>query len=99
MDKRISTTDLYESTFYLLGGCELLGIQAEKVGGSITCRLTFQGEKLDELQRDYFAGNAKVPLFPFRRAFGQVNALVYSARKKAKNRLREQEQAAEGGAV
>jgi hypothetical protein len=97
MDKRVSTTDLYESTFYLLGGCELLGIQAEKVNGSITCRLTFQGENLDELQRDYFAGRAQVLLFPFRRALGQVNALVYSARKKAKSRLRDQEQAVKGG--
>jgi hypothetical protein len=97
MADRVSTTDLYESTFYLLGGCELLGIQAERVNGAITCRLTFCGPKLDELQSEYFAGRAKVALFPFRRAFGQVNALVYSAKKKAKSQLR-QEQAAEGGA-
>jgi hypothetical protein len=97
MGERVSTTDLYESTFYLLGGCELLGIQAERVNGTITCRLTFEGPKLDELQSEYFAGKAKVPLFPFRRAFGQVNALVYSAKKKAKSRLREQEQLEQGG--
>jgi hypothetical protein len=96
MGERVSTTDLYESTFYLLGGCELTGIEAERVGGAITCRLTFSGEKLAALQSEYFAGNAKVLIFPFRRAFGQVNALVYSAKKKAKNQLR-QEQAAEGG--
>ena len=41
----VSTTDLYESTFYLMGGCELTGIEAERVDGSITCRLTFRGEK------------------------------------------------------
>jgi hypothetical protein len=96
MAERVSTTDLYESTFYLLGGCELTGIEAERVGGAITCRLTFSGEKLTALQSEYFAGRASVSLFPFRRAFGQVNALVYSAKKKAKNQLR-QEQAAEGG--
>ena len=96
MGERISTTDLYESTFYLLGGCELLGIQAEKVNGTITCRLTFQGSRLDELQSEYFAGKATVPLFPFRRTFGQVNALVYSAKKKAKIQLRQA--AAESGA-
>lgn len=98
MGESISTTDLYESTFYLLGGCELLGIQAEKVNGSVTCRLTFQGERLGELQSEYFAGKARVPLFPFRRAFGQVNALVYSAKKKAKSQLRQQD-LAEGGQV
>jgi hypothetical protein len=90
------TTDLYESTFYLLGGCQLVAIEAEKVDGAIICRLSFQGEKLPQLQSEYFAGKAKVALFPFRRAFGQVNALVYSAKKKAKSQLR-QAQATEGG--
>jgi hypothetical protein len=96
MGEQVSTTDLYESTFYLLGGCELVSIEAERVDGSITCRLTFKGESLGQLQLEYFAGKAKVPLFGFRRAFGQVNALVYSAKKKAKGQLR-QAQASEGG--
>ena len=98
MTETVSTTDLYESTFYLMGGCELTGIEAERVDGSITCRLTFRGEKLAELQNEYFAGRAKVSLFPFRRAFGQVNALVYTAKKRAKGQLRQQ-QAAEGGGL
>ena len=97
MSESVSTTDLYEGTFYLMGGCELVGIEAQRIDGSITCTLTFRGEKLAELQSEYFAGRARVSLFPFRRAFGQVNALVYSAKKKAKSQLR-QEQAAEGGA-
>ena len=95
MSESISTTDLYESTFYLMGGCELVGIEAQRVDGSISCRLTFRGEKLPALQSEYFAGRARVALFPFRRAFGQVNALVYSAKKKAKGQLRQQ--ATEGG--
>ncbi len=82
---RVSTTDLYESTYYLMSGCELEGIAAEKVNGTISCRLTFRGEKLTVLQREYFAGRATVPLFPFRRAFGQINALVGKAKKKAKS--------------
>ena len=96
MTETVSTTDLYEGTFYLMGGCELLGIEAERVDGSITCRLTFRGEKLASLQSEYFAGKAKVALFPFRRAFGQVNALVYSAKKRAKGQMR-QPQDAQGG--
>ena len=95
MTETVSTTDLYEGTFYLMGGCELTGIEAQRVDGSITCRLTFRGERLAELQSEYFAGRARVALFPFRRAFGQVNALVYSAKKKAKGQLRQQ--APEGG--
>jgi hypothetical protein len=89
MSETVSTTDLYESTFYLMGGCELLTIEAERVDGTITCRLTFRGEKLASLQSEYFAGNARVALFPFRRAFGQVNALVYSAKKRAKGQLKQ----------
>ena len=97
MGETVSTTDLYEGTFYLMGGCELTGIEAERVDGAITCRLSFRGERLAELQSEYFAGRAKVSLFPFRRAFGQVNALVYTAKKKAKSQLRQQ--AAEGGVL
>jgi hypothetical protein len=96
MGEQVSTTDLYESTFYLLGGCELVSIEAERVDGSITCRLTFKGESLGQLQLEYFAGKARVPLFGFRRAFGQVNALVYSAKKRAKNQLK-QPQVEQGG--
>jgi hypothetical protein len=95
MSESISTTDLYESTFYLMGGCELTGIEAQRIDGAITCRLTFRGEKLPALQSEYFAGKARVALFSFRRAFGQVNALVYSAKKKAKSQLRH-DQAAGG---
>ena len=43
MSEGITTTDLYESTFYLMGGCELVGIEAQRVDGSITCRLTSAG--------------------------------------------------------
>jgi hypothetical protein len=89
MGEQVSTTDLYESTFYLMGGCELVSIEAQRVDGSITCRLTFKGDQLGQLQLEYFAGKAKVPLFAFRRAFGQVNALVYSAKKRAKGQLRQ----------
>ena len=89
MSESVSTTDLYESTFYLMGGCELVTIEAERVDGTVTCRLTFRGEKLASLQSEYFAGKAKVALFPFRRAFGQVNALVYSAKKRAKGQLKQ----------
>ena len=33
MSESISTTDLYESTFYLMGGCELTGIEAQRIDG------------------------------------------------------------------
>jgi hypothetical protein len=91
MGEQISTTDLYEGAFYLLGGCELVAVEGLRLNGGITCRLTFQGKGISRLQLEYFGGGVTVPLFPFRRAFGQVNALVYSAKKKAKNALRQEE--------
>ncbi|MCC6131762.1 MAG: hypothetical protein IT186_17730 [Acidobacteria bacterium] len=83
----MSTTDLYEASYYLLCGCYLERIEGEYVGDSISCRLTFRDEKLGELQKRYFAGEAAVPIFAFRRTFGQVNALVRAARKKARMRI------------
>ena len=97
MAESVTTADLYEGTYYLLGDCELTGIEATRVNGSVCCRLTFQGEKLASLQREYFGGGATGPLFPFRRAFGQISALVYTAKKKARQRIR-QERGAAGGA-
>ena len=65
-----------------------MGIEAERIDGAITCRLTFRGEKLADLQKRVLRrAGPRSPLFPFRRAFGQVNALVYSAKKKAKSQL------------
>ena len=82
------------STFWV--AANFSGIEAARVNGGVSCRLSFRGARLSELQAEYFCGRAKVALFPFRRAFGQVNALVYSAKKKAKSQLRQT--AAEGGA-
>jgi len=96
MGEQAITTDLYEGTYYLLNGCELVCIEGVPINGSITCRLTFQGEPLNRLQLEYFSGKARVPLFEFRRTFGQINALVRSAKKKAKGRFRQAGSAPEG---
>lgn len=96
MGEQVITTDLYEGTYYLLNGCQLVCIEGVPVNGSITCKLTFQGEPLNRLQLEYFSGKARVPLFEFRRTFGHVNALVRSAKKKAKGQLRQGGSALEG---
>lgn len=96
MGEQVITTDLYEGTYYLLNGCQLVCIEGVPVNGSITCKLTFQGEPLNRLQMEYFSGAARVPLFEFRRTFGQVNALVRSAKKKAKGQRRQGSSGLEG---
>ena len=87
MPNVVTTTDLYESCYYLLNGCELASIEYSKVNGKITCQLSFQSENITSLQIEYFHGKAKVNLFDFRRAFGQVLSLVKTTKKKAKNKL------------
>ena len=82
MGEQVSTTDLYEGTYYLLHGCELVCIEGVPINGSITCKLAFQGAPLSRLQLEYFSG--------------KVNALVREAKKKAKGRLR-QASSPEGG--
>ena len=91
MGELVSTTDLYESTFYLLGGCELRLDRGRARRRLDHLQADLPGEKLGQLQLEYFSGKAKVPLFGFRRAFGQVNALVYSARKRAKGQLKQEQ--------
>jgi hypothetical protein len=96
MAHSVTTTDLYEATYYLLGGCRLEAIETVRLGGAVSCRLTFRGEKLPGLQSEYFAGEATVPLLPFRRSFGQINALIYSTKKKARSRLKRERREAGG---
>ena len=97
MVETVTTTDLYESTYYLLTGCELEGIEGMRVNGKITCRLSFRSPKIPQLQMDYFQGGAEVNLLQFRRAYGQINALVRSAKKKAKAQLSRRSARPEGG--
>jgi hypothetical protein len=88
---KVSTTDLYESCFYLLNACTIEAIEGIPVNGEITCKLFFSGERIAELQADYFRGTATVNLFHFRRTYNQINAHVQQARKKLKAELREQQ--------
>jgi hypothetical protein len=91
MPPTVKTSDMYECTFYLLKECELVSIEGAKINGKVTCLVTFAHEKINSLQVEYFSGNAMVNLFDFRRAYGQVNALVHTAKRKFKNQLKQQE--------
>ena len=99
---QISTCDLYEGTYYLLGGSELEAIEGLKVNGSITCRLAFSGDNLNTLQLTCLQGQAQANLFQFRRTYSQLSALVQKAKKKFKNQLKQEAQQSprkEGGEV
>ncbi len=87
----VTTYDLYEGSYYLLGSCELDAIEGRKLNGEITCRMSFTGENLAQLQLSYLNGQASANLFEFRRTYSQLSSLVLRAKKKFKNQLKQQE--------
>jgi hypothetical protein len=74
-------TDLYQASYLLLSGCELTAIECIPTGGAISCRMSFQGERLPELLDDWFARRAAANLYSFRTAYGQINTWVHQAKK------------------
>ncbi len=85
----VTTFDLYEGSYYLLGGCELEAIEGLKVNGTLTYRMSFTGEKLVQLQLSYLNGQASANLFEFRRTYSQLSSLVLKAKKKLRNQLKQ----------
>ena len=81
MECFVTTTDLYEATYYFLNGCELTEIAGTKVNGKITCELTFGKPDISQLQLNYLQGKASVNIFQFRRAYGQIASWVAKAKK------------------
>jgi hypothetical protein len=84
----VTTTDLYESAWYLLKGAELTDIHGIKVNGKVACELTFAHQQITQLQLSYFQSKAAVNLLDFRRAFARVHAWVHTANRKYKNVLK-----------
>jgi hypothetical protein len=74
-------TDLYQASYFLLSGCELVGIECIPTGGAISCRISFRGEHLEELTQQWWDKQAVVNLWTFRSAYSQVNGYVHQAKK------------------
>jgi hypothetical protein len=79
--ERVGVTDLYQACWLLLKGCELTGIECIPTGGALSCRLSFAGSNLEELQEEYFQKRSCVNLWAFRSAYNQVNSYVHQAKK------------------
>jgi hypothetical protein len=94
---RVGVTDLYQASWLLLNGCELTGIECIPTGGSISCRLSFVGERLAELQDKYFEKKASVNLWTFRSAYNQVNSYIHQAKKSYERAKRHGDLVREGG--
>ncbi len=74
-------TDLYQASYFLLSGCELVGIECIPTGGAMSCRISFRGERLEELTQQWWDKQAVVNLWAFRSAYSQVNSYVHQAKK------------------
>lgn len=74
-------TDLYQASYFFLSGCELVGIECIPTGGAMSCRISFRGERLEELTQEWWDKKAVVNLWVFRSAYSQVNGYVHQAKK------------------
>jgi hypothetical protein len=98
--ERVGVTDLYQACWLLLNGCELEGIECIPTGGVLSCRLSFAGERIEELQEEYFQKRSRVNLWAFRTAYNQINSYIHQAKKsydQTKRREAAGATAAEGG--
>lgn len=78
---QVDITDLYLASYLLLNGCRLVEVQCIPTGGTVSCRLLFQGTNLPGLEDDFFAQKAVVNLLQFRSAYNQVNGYIHQAKK------------------
>ena len=85
----VKTADMYESAYYLLNGCEIEAIEGRNFNGRLLCDLTFSGESIEELQREYFQGRANVDLLSFRRSYTRLMNCLSDAKKKLKREMGE----------
>ncbi len=84
----VSTNDLYEATYYLMNGCELVSLDGMRVNGKVTCRMNLEGGELARLQLLYLQGEAHVNLIDFRRAFGHVYNIAHKEKTRCKKVLK-----------
>ncbi len=74
-------TDLYQASYLLMNGCELSGVECVPTGGSLSCRMSFRGPRLEECLDAWFEKAAVANLWAFRTAYTQVNSYVHQAKK------------------
>ncbi len=77
----VEITDLYQASYYLLSGCEILGVQCIKTGNSTNCRIQVRGAALEVLSQAWFDKQAVVNLWTFRNAYTEINSHVQQAKR------------------
>ena len=76
-----SVTDLYQASYYLLSGCEILGVDCIPTGRALNCQITLSGADLTSLAQNWFDKKAVANLWAFRNAYSQINSHVQQAKR------------------
>lgn len=79
--EKAEVTDLYQASYLLVNGCELVGIECIPTGGALSCRMSFTGPALSQLTQSWWDKAAVVNLWGFRSAYNQINSYVHQAKK------------------
>ena len=74
-------TDLYQASYYLLNGCEIISVACIPTGGTSSCQIVLQGSNLTDLAQAWFEKKAVANLWTFRNAYSQVNSHVQQAKR------------------
>ena len=75
---RITTTDLYESSFLHCSGMKLAEVWKDRGKLYDTVVFAFEGNyQLEELQKSYHTGNAQVNLSDFRRSLNRLRNRMF----------------------
>jgi hypothetical protein len=93
----VTTSDLYEASWYLAEGCRISSLSSVEQAGKKTCIYTFSGDDLARLQLEYLEGRACVNLLAFRRAYSQ--ALTYANHAKKNHKNINEQSASQGGSL
>jgi hypothetical protein len=80
MSVRVTTTDLYESSFLASCGMSLCGVRVDRGKLKPTVVFAFEGNgRLEELQRAYHTGSATVNVAEFRHHLARLRRRMYAA--------------------
>lgn len=74
-------TDLYQASYYLMNGCEILAVDCIPTGNTSSCQIALQGANLTDLAQAWFEKKAVANLWTFRNAYSQVNSHVQQAKR------------------
>ena len=74
-------SDLYQASYYLLNGCEILSVACIPTGSASSCQIIVQGSNLTDLAQAWFDKKAVANLWTFRSAYRQINSHVQQAKR------------------